>query len=211
MLGCNRQKVSEETQIQDSKKSEKKLVFTQETTDRIKKAVNTDSVQLTAFTRSFYKWYEQKGRKPDFIPVRKSTKDSAYMGIDWKAHNIRVTELKNTGFFSNAFLDNYQRIAERIDQKLKSGEEVWLVGEMSPFGPDANAWCNCQDTKEKYWETLTIQDFQRGSGKATFQWTWGDAFTYAIKTEHVQNKWFISEMEGFQFENYFGIDQARPE
>jgi hypothetical protein len=52
---------------------------------------------------------------------------------------------ENTGFFSAEFLQNYDAIAKGIDTRLKTNKDEWMVGDMPPFGEDANPWCRCQD------------------------------------------------------------------
>lgn len=161
-----------------------------------------DSLEITTLLRNMYRWYETKNTIGEFSPTTNTSKDTLYIGIDWKKHNNRLKQLKETGFFANDFLDNYQKIAVYIDSQLKDGSTQWYVGEISPFEPDANAWCNCQDNPEKYWEKLTIFDIHTSQELTTCKWTWGDDFSYSVAVKKENGLWKIAYLDGFDFKNY---------
>jgi len=159
---------------------------------------NTDEENLLKLTRNLYDWHETKSSKSDFEPIS-DEQDSAYIGLDLEKHKKRLTELKKTGFFAEDFLKNYDKIALSIDADLKNKKMEWLVGDMPPFGIDANPWCNCQDNPDNYWKTLTIKDLELNNNVATFNWTWGSDFNYTIKAIKTGDKWKITYLQGFNF------------
>ena len=101
------------------------------------------------------------------------------------------------------FLDNYNRIALTIDQELKSKSIEWLIGELPPFGNDANPWCNCQDyATERYWEIITLQNIQSDGNSAAFDWTWGDGCRYKVRAKKEHETWKIDYLQGFDFNEF---------
>lgn len=159
---------------------------------------NTDEENLLKLTRNLYDWHETNSSKSDFEPIS-DEQDSAYVGLDLEKHKKRLTELKKTGFFAADFLKNYDKIALSIDADLKNKKMEWLVGDMPPFGNDANPWCNCQDNPDNYWKTLTIKDLELDNNVATFNWTWGNDFNYTIKAIKTGDEWKITYLQGFNF------------
>lgn len=119
------------------------------------------------------------------------------MGLDLEMHKKRISELKQTGFFASEFIDNYNKLALSIDTDLKNKKIEWLVGDMPPFGNDANPWCNCQDNPDNYWKTLTITDLEIENNVATFNWTWGNDFEYKVKAIKAGDVWEIAYLQGF--------------
>jgi hypothetical protein len=162
----------------------------------------SDSIEISTLIKNMYRWYETKSSKGEFIPTTKNPKDTIYSGIDWKAHENRMNELIKTHFFAKDFLDNYQKIASHIDNELKQGHSEWRIGELPPFGTDANPWCNCQDYPDNYWNKLTITDIKMLKDSANFKWTWGGNFYYSVKVKKELGVWRISYLEGFDYKNY---------
>lgn len=162
-----------------------------------------DKQQLEKLIRKTYEWIETKTSLSDFNPIE-NKKGTQYVGVDIKAHNKKLSELKKTNFFAEQFLDNYNKIGLKIDTNLKNKKMEWLVGDMPPFGGDANPWCNCQDYPDEYWKTLTINNLKIDKNNATFNWTWsskGD-FNYKVKAVKENGIWKIAYLEGFDFDTY---------
>jgi hypothetical protein len=163
--------------------------------------VKSDSADLKALVVKLLKWHE-KDNNMDFEPLLKNPKDTIYTGIDWQAHKKRVTELEKTNLFTKSFLDNYQQIALHLDKELKQNKTKYIVGELPPFGSDANEWCDCQDYPSNYLKRLKILALKINNNSATFKWTWGDDFFYSIKAQKENNIWRIAEMERFNIKNF---------
>lgn len=164
---------------------------------------NNDSLELQKLVRDVYKWRETENSKPDFDVYLNDKNDTIYAGLDSKMHKERLKELSKTNLFSQEFLDNYNKIATNIDEKMKKKSAIYYVGELPPFGNDANPWCNCQDNPDNYWKTLTIKKLNIKGNKADFVWTWGDDFEYKTKAKKENSVWEISYLEGFDFNQFF--------
>lgn len=163
-----------------------------------------DSTEIVALIRNVYKWHETAGPQADFSPAEGSAQDTAYVGLDMSRHWNRLAELRQTGFFSAAFLDNYDRIATDIHQDLQNGTVEWLIGDVSPYSPDINPWCNCQDYPDRYWETITVSNISGDSNEKTFDWTWGAPFIYSAKAQKENGTWKISYLQGFDYTTFTG-------
>lgn len=164
----------------------------------------TDKQQLESLIRKTYEWVENKNSNQDFDPIE-NKKGDKYVGLNLNMHKKRLEELKKTNFFSQQFLDNYNKIALKLDANLKSKKIEWLVGEMPPFGSDSNAWCNCQDNPEQYWKTMKIKDLKIDNNKASFKWIWSWEGEYKVTAVKENGVWKISYLEGFDFEEFTQI------
>ena len=165
------------------------------------KLVASDSAELTVFIRNVYKWKETKSSSDDFYP-KSDTKDSLYIGIDWLAQAKRQKELEATNFFSKEFLDNYNKIATTIDKRLKDGSFSWLVGDLPPFGNDANPWCNCQDSPDDYWKIITISNIKTTNSDVSFFWSFDNQMFYRAVASNANGSWKIKYLQGFDYKAF---------
>nr|WP_294780556.1 hypothetical protein [uncultured Flavobacterium sp.] len=166
----------------------------------------SDKQEIEILVKKLYEWVETKNSNNDFNPLA-NKKGDKYIGLDLNAHKKRLEELNKTNFFSQQFLDNYNKIALQIDSNLKTKKIEWFEGELPPFGNDTNPWCNCQDNPENYWKTMTINHMKIENNNASFDWTWswkGD-FKYKVKTVKENGIWKIAFLEGFDFNDFTKI------
>jgi hypothetical protein len=161
-----------------------------------------DNAELQKRIRDLYEWSETHSSNSDFEPIP-DAQDSAYIGLDLGKHQQRMNELKATNYFSSEFLANYNNIGQKIDQVLKTKKNEWLVGDLPPFGNDANSWCNCQDSPDNYWKNIIIKNLIMDDNSASFIWTWGDNFEYKAKAVKENGVWKIQYLEGFDIKTYF--------
>lgn len=166
--------------------------------------VTTDEEQIESLVKQLYKWQESKTSIIGFVPIPDKN-DSIYVGMDLKELKKGIKVLRESNFFSNEFLDNYNRIVLTIDKKLKNKDFEWIVGELPPFGNDANAWCNCQDYPyDNPWDNMKFEFISINNENAVLTWTWGNSewskdFNYKVKVIKIGGKWKISYLQGFDF------------
>jgi hypothetical protein len=172
------------------------------TSDDFSSAMNTEREELQELLKNLYKWHELISSNKDFTPILANKSDSSYLGLDMDAHIQRVEELSKTGYFSQKFLDNYDKTGRTIDKKLIERTLVWNVGELPPFSNGTNPWCNCQDIVTDYWDILTIKNLDIKDSIATFQWTWGGDFSYQVKAIKHNDRWEVLNLEGFDFNRF---------
>lgn len=162
--------------------------------------------ELNNRVKELYKWHETKSSDMDFDPLLLHDTDPVYAGLDLERHKQRMVELRETNLFTDRFLENYDKIALRIDEKLRNRSWVWYVGELPPFGNGANPWCNCQDNPDNFWGKIMLKDVIMGNDVATFNWSWGDGFSYKTKTVLVNGTWKIDDLEGFDVKSFLPAD-----
>ncbi len=156
-----------------------------------------DSTELTKLVRQTYTWANTTEQKPDFEPTQTNPTDTVYSGLDLEKQKARIEQLEKSGFFTKEFIENYTKVANQMNEKIKSGSDIWLVGDMSPFANDADVWCNCQDILEKYWEKMTLSKFEKQGEERAFVSTLEEGFTYKMRAKKENNVWKISYLEGF--------------
>lgn len=165
--------------------------------------------QIIELVKRMYNWHETYSSKNDLVCLT-DARHSVYIGIDLEKQKMRSAELRNSGFFSDEFIANDYKISEEIDRKLRNKEygEEWMVGYLPPFGPDANAWCNCQDYPyDNPWDKIEIKFNSLDDRHSTITWTWGESewsknFEYEVRLSKVDGTWKISYLEGFDFDNF---------
>ena len=183
-----------------------KPAATNDTADAQPATLN-DQEQVKSLLIRLYKWKDAHLSGSDFEPVS-DEKNSKYVGIDLDKHAARLDVLKRTAFFSDKFLANYDSIAKAIDRKLKSGELEWSVGDLPPFGNDANPWCSCQDyPSANPWDSIVISINSIDDKTALLSWTWGDpdwadSFSYNVRAIKSDDGWKISYLQGFDSNNF---------
>ena len=178
---------------------------------------NQDSIQLTLLVRKLYKWHVTDTMKHDgFKPTKSNPKDTLYTGIDLAENEKAVEELKETGIFADSFLDDYRKIAVRMDKELKDGSSLWPDGEIPTFDNDVDEWCNCQDSPvNDYWKIIKLKNIKITSNEASFKWNWGDDSNYSVKALKESDdsnynvkalkengNWKISYLQGFDMSAY---------
>ena len=166
-----------------------------------------DTSELEKLTKKLYEWNETKSSQIDFDPLQKEETDTIYTRIDLARHKQRLKELKETCFFANQFLDNYDKIALTIDEKMMNKSIVYYIGELPPYGNDANPWCNCQDNPDNYWKKIKLKNIVINDKNASYDWTWGDNFKYKVKAIKENGIWKISYLQGFDINEFISIKQ----
>jgi len=156
-----------------------------------------DSVALTKLVRDVYQWYESSPNRFIFVPTAIIESDSSFSEIDLTKLNKDISLLQSSNYFDTHFIDNYKTIGLNINDLLNSGEMIWHVGELPPFGNDADPWCNCQDSPDQYWNNITLSNLSIHKNEAAFSWTWGGDFSYKALAHKENNSWKISYLQGF--------------
>lgn len=167
-----------------------------------------DIAELEKLTKELYKWNETKSSQLDFDPLQKEKTDTIYARINLARHKQRLNELKETNLFADQFIQNYNKIALTIDEKMMNKTLAYYIGELPPYGNDANPWCNCQDNPDNYWEKITLKNVKIKDNNATYNWTWGDNFIYKVETIKENGIWKISYLQGFDFKNFIPTTQS---
>jgi len=170
-----------------------------------------DSLLIEKLVRKVYEWNEKNTTYYFNIGV-KDQKGEKYIGIDWNIYKKNKKLLKNSGLFSDIFIDSYRKTLEQIDKKVKNKEYEydWLIGEYPPFGTDTNEWCHCQDVPNNhYWNNIEIKDIKvTGDKTVSLTWNWGKSnnwssvFNYPIKVKKEDNTWKVTYLDGFDKKYY---------
>ena len=167
-----------------------------------------DKKQIENLVRQVYQWHDTDNSKNEIEPIADGKRRN-YIAIDIDKHTKRIQELRDASLFSDEFIENYDKIAQTINLQLKSGEMKWDVGDLPPFGNNANPWCNCQDYPyDKPWDKIVFTFQSLDSKTSTLTWTWGDSafskgFNYKVSAVKVNGNWKLSYLQGFDFSNYF--------
>ncbi|HEU4497315.1 MAG TPA: hypothetical protein VFR70_09710 [Flavobacterium sp.] len=158
-----------------------------------------DPAELEKLTKELYKWNETKSSGTDFDPLQIEKTDTIYKKLDLKRHKQRIKELRETNLFASQFIENYDKIAMAINEKMKNGTFKWATGELPPFGNGTNPWCACQDSPDNYWKKITLKNIAFNGNNATYAWTWGDGSAYKAEAVKEDGVWKISYLQGFDF------------
>ena len=177
------------------------FVYAQNTGAAANTTRQKDSAALKALVVALLAW-QRTDKKSDFEPLLQHPNDTVYAGIDWQVHQQSVAALEKTNFFTKDFLDNYQQIALLLDEEMKHNKTKYAVGDLPPYGNEANPWCNCQDYPPNSFKRLQIVALTINANTASFKWTWGHKFFYGVKAKKANNSWKIAALEGFTKNNF---------
>jgi len=163
-----------------------------------------DVLAISELVRSMYEWQFSNEQTADF-PVE-DLGEEIYTKIDDGLYELRVSELENSGYFSQIFIDNYIVLSNSISDKLESGELVYNVGELPPYGTGANPWCECQDYEDEFWSTMIINVVPSGGEEdlKLVKWSFepeGEGYGMTITKEN--DDWKIESMKGFTQDTFF--------
>jgi len=156
--------------------------------------------EIEKLVKDMYHWVENT---PDSNGFRPFVKDSLVVGYDPIGQSLYTKSLRDSGYFSQGFLDNINSIYRTQDKLLRSGKVEWYDNEMSPFHGDANQWCNCQDGALS---DITLHFEKVEANTAAFYWNW-EVYDdpswanhhYHIRTVKENGKWKIDYMEGWDY------------
>jgi hypothetical protein len=162
--------------------------------------VHNDKREITALIRQVLKWGDSKNAV-DLLPAL--SKDSICIGFDFTKQRKNDEELRRIGFFAEEFINNFDKIIQTLDKKIKNNEfEKWNIGELPTFSfaNDVSPWCSCQDNFA--WDKVEVEPVKIINDKAELKWKWGsDAgpndFSRVFRVVKVGDKWKISYLQGF--------------
>jgi hypothetical protein len=166
-----------------------------------------DKEEIQVLIRQVLKWADSKNEF-DLVPAL--SEDSICVGIDFDKLNKNIEKLRKTGFFADEFIDNYNRILKTLDKKIKNKEfEKWNIYELPTFSfaNDVSPWCSCQDNFS--WDNVQVEIVNLNADKGELKWNWkldSDTdqswkdFAYKFSVVNVNNKWQISYLQGFDYE-----------
>ncbi len=165
--------------------------------------------EIQALMRQMLKWADSKNAI-EVLPA--FSEDSTYVGFDLDKLHQNLEKLKETGFFAEEFIDNYDRIIRTLDKKIKNNEfEKWNVGELPTFAfaNDASPWCSCQDNMP--WDDVEVEVVNLNGDKGELTWNWGKLspgtdpswkdFSYKFRVVKIDGKWKVSYLQGFDYKD----------
>lgn len=160
-----------------------------------------DSLEITELLKKMYKWHAKDELIGDFDVYLADPDDTIYAGIDKHAHLKRIKSIKESNFFTEAFVENYDNIAKTIDKELKKGNVQYYVGELPPFGNESDPWTHSQDSADDYWKIFSLSAINYRDNTIDCIWSWKDyAYTFTLKKENGNLK--IDRMEGFNYKEF---------
>lgn len=168
-------------------------------------ATETDKEKIENLLIQVLKWSDSK-ESIQLLPILTDSKDSIIIGFDMDELNTNLEKLRETGFFATEFIENYNQIVLTLDWKLRNKEfkyESWLVGDLPifKFANGWNPWCCCQGFSESQLEGVEIIELNDKSGELKWKWTEGSSWiNFRSNVVKEDNKWKISYMQGFDFE-----------
>lgn len=155
-----------------------------------------DSLEITELLKNMYKWHAKDELVGDFDTFLAHPDDTIYAGIDQQAHQKRIKTIKESNFFTDAFVKNYDNIAKTIDTELKKGNAKYYVGELPPFGNESDPWTHSQDSADDYWKIFSLSKITYTGDTIDCIWSWKD-YAYSFTLKKVNGNLKIDRMEGF--------------
>lgn len=175
-----------------------------ETCDSNLKISANDKLEIEKLFRDMMYWSFNDTAHINILPILTDDKDSICVGVDFQELETTAQQLKNTGFFSQSFIDNYKRLITELDKRIRNnyyGYE-WSVYELPPFrfGNDVGEFCNCQDIVTV--DSMSFISEDPKNVEAFWYTKWSEMHEMGnCKFEKEQGHWKISYLWGFDYEN----------
>lgn len=173
---------------------------------------NLETVNIKVLLSKMLLWVNSQ-EQLNSIPAKLSV-DSLYTSIDFDAVSNHVKSLEQSKYFTNNFIENYQKIFKKLDSELKNDKSLyWQEGELSPFNfmGDVNPWILTQDIpydSPNPYENIEIIEFDPKLGTGKWKWKASDnlddswkSFTYKFRVYLNNNTYKIDYLEGFDLNN----------
>ena len=168
---------------------------------------NNDKAQIEKLVKQVLKWHDINGIYTGF-ETNYNPKDSMAIGMNLDTLKNELNELRKSDLFDKEFIDNYNKIVLKIDEKIKKSKDyAWQNGDMPSFA-GADPWCDCQNIPyENPWDKIVFKFLSIDKENADLTWTWGNSiwskdFNYRVKAKKTNGKWRISYLQGFDINNY---------
>jgi hypothetical protein len=174
------------------------------TKNSTEKTAGNDKEQIEKLIKSANAWGDSKNGLSVITYYTIDEKTGICTGVDIKKHQLELKKLKNSGYFSAAFIENFNQIGLKRDQMIKTKEiPNWKPNEeIGPFG-SYSSWCNCQEGGDM--KKIKIKIISLNEQEGSLSWTWSEpeyskGFEYQFKVVKENGKWKIAYLEGFDFE-----------
>ncbi len=168
-----------------------------------------DKEEIQNLIRQVLNWADSK-KSIDILVLETDSNDRIYTNFDLENHKLNLEKLRETNFFANEFIENYNQIILKLDKKLRAKEfEEWLIRDLPPFNfsSDVNVWCLCQDNFD--WNTVEVKVVSLDKEQGELEWYWGNLstdahsswkdFGYRFRVVRENNRWKISYLAGFDY------------
>lgn len=176
--------------------------------------LSDDKEQIRSLIRQVLNWAES-GNTINLFSVTTDRKNRVNVGFNLYKHRQNLDKLRQTGLFSDEFIENYNKIILTLDRKIKANEfEKWMVGDLPSFNfaNGVNPWCGCQDVpydKPNPSDFVGINIISLNNNKGEVNWYWGGLksdtdpswkrFSYKFRVVKQNGRWKIAYLEGFDF------------
>lgn len=175
------------------------------TKNQFEKTVPNDRTQIEKLIKSVNSWGGSANGSYGITYYTIDKKTGNCTGIDRKKHQLELVKFKKSGYFSAAFVENYNQIGVKQDQLIKTKKiPAWKPSEeVNPFR-NSSPWCNCQDGGDM--KKIKIKIIALEQNKGHLSWTWSEpeyskGFEYHFKVVKENGKWKIAYLEGFDFKS----------
>jgi hypothetical protein len=160
-----------------------------------------DESQIRKLMIQVMKWHDKNDPFIGYYPIFDPSSGQA-TGMDLKALQEGLNELKDTEFFDPSFIATYRTNVRSLHTKIQNKEVEFAEGDLAPYA-EADPWCDCQDVPSDFrWDDMYIKYNSIDKNLAEITWTWDDSedsqsFSYAVKMRKMRGKWKITYLQGF--------------
>ena len=148
----------------------------------------SDSARIQEVVRQVLDWSQSDSA----IVVNPVIETGGVYLFDKNELRKNLDRLRLTGFFANEFIENYNQIILKLEEKLRSQEfDPWLVGDLPPF-----KFANDADQYER----VEIVKMDKQSAEGFWRWKQGSSWVdFMFRVSKEDGKWKISYMQGFDY------------
>lgn len=161
-----------------------------------------DSLEIHELVRNMFEWSDEAVTVTDFEPDENALKNGHYSDLDEKFHRRVMRSMRRSGFFTKAFIRNYDSVWHTVRTHTRLGYHPWPVDDTPPWGL-YRPWCDCMESIPNFWYYVyTVEMKIIDNKRAYFFWTWGDDNYSRARAEKSWGKWKISYLNGLDIRHY---------
>ncbi len=181
---------------QSSKSDDDSTKKTSSTQLYYEKKRSTDSIKVVDLLKTVYKWHEKNTAILDFDV---EIEDSLQVRINMKSLESAISVLRDAGFFSESFIQNYKKLGELINTRLTSAVPK-LQNEINFSFQESDSWTFFQDDAPNFWESLNFSYFNLNETTCTLKWGGNN---YEVRFVKESSIWKLSYIEGLDIDKYY--------
>jgi hypothetical protein len=157
--------------------------------------------QIVERIKEMYRWRISTETDREW-PFQFHPSDSVCSGLEEGSFRAQMESYRKSGFFTESFLENYQRMARCLEQKTTTGQLRMRISDPEPFSQGTPWFASVFLPTDNPVEEMVFRFDAITQDHASLGWIWGfythaRSRPYNMEVIRQNGVWKINYMEGF--------------